>query len=111
MPTVIGLHEIELRPEVDRAEYERHFAEEVATRPMLPGWTARLLRGERGPRAGKYLVLLEMESVEAGDRYFPAEGQESAEFRRSWTSTPTWPRRGRSGEATRVPTKRRTTSS
>ncbi len=82
MPKVFGLHEIELRPEVDPAEYEQYFAEEVASQPMLPGWTVRLLKGDRGPRAGKLLVLFEIESVEARDRYFPDEGKESEEFTR-----------------------------
>ena len=80
MPKVFGLHEIELRPEVDPAEYERYFAEQVAMQPMLQGWTAKLLRADRGPRAGKFLVLYEIESVEARDRYFPSEGQLSKEF-------------------------------
>jgi hypothetical protein len=82
MPKVFGLHEIELRPEVDPAEYERHFAEEVANQPMLTGWTVHLLKADRGPRAGKFLVLFEIETVEARDRYFPTEGQESEEFTR-----------------------------
>jgi hypothetical protein len=82
MPKVFGLHEIELRPEVDPAEYERLFADEVATQPTLPGWTVHLLKGDRGPRAGKFLVLFEIESIEARDRYFPDEGVESEEFTR-----------------------------
>jgi hypothetical protein len=82
MPKVFGLHEIELRPEADPAEYERYFAEAVATQPMLQGWTVKLLRGDRGPRTGKFLVLYEIESVEARDRYFPNEGQPSEEFTR-----------------------------
>jgi hypothetical protein len=80
MPKVFGLHEIELRPDVDPAEYERLFAEEIATQPTLPGWTVQLLRGDRGPRTGKFLLLFEIESVEARDRYFPNEGQPSEEF-------------------------------
>ena len=79
MPKVFGLHEIELRPEVDPSEYERIFAEHTE-QPMLPGWTVRLLRCDRGPRAGKFLLLYEIESVEARDRYFPREGQPSEEF-------------------------------
>jgi hypothetical protein len=82
MPKVFGLHEIELRPGVDPAEYERVFAEEVASSPTLPGWRASLLKGDRGARAGKFLVLIEMDSVEARDRYFPEPDSESEEFRR-----------------------------
>jgi hypothetical protein len=54
MPKVFGLHEIELRPDVDPAEYERYFAEQAAMQPTLQGWTAKLLRADRGPRAGKF---------------------------------------------------------
>jgi hypothetical protein len=77
MPKVFGLHEIELRPGVDPAEYERVFAEEVASSPPLPGWRFSLLKGERGARAGKFLHLVEMDSVEARDRYFPELDSES----------------------------------
>jgi hypothetical protein len=38
MPTVFGLHEIELQPGVEPEEYERFFAKEIAPSPMLPGW-------------------------------------------------------------------------
>ena len=62
MSTVFGLHEIELQPGVDPEEYERFFAEEIAPSPELPGWKTHLLKGDRGARAGKYLVLLEIEN-------------------------------------------------
>jgi peptide chain release factor 3 len=80
MATVYGLHEIELRPEVDPEEYEQWFADEVVDQQLLPGWKAALLRADRGPRAGKYLMVFEVESEEARDQYFPAEGQQSEEF-------------------------------
>jgi hypothetical protein len=67
MPTVYGLHEIELQPGVEPDEYERFFAEELAS-PELPGWKVHLLKGDRGARAGKCLVPLEIESPEARDR-------------------------------------------
>ena len=82
MPTVYGLHEIELQPGVEPDEYERFFPEELAPSPELPGWKVHLLKGDRGARAGKSLVLLEIESPEARDRYFPSPGEESEEFTR-----------------------------
>ena len=82
MPTVYGLHEIELQPGVEPEEYERFFAEELAPSPMVPGWRVHLLKGDRGARAGKFLVLLEIESLEARYRYFPRPGEESEEFTR-----------------------------
>ena len=82
MPKLFGLHEIELQPGVEPDEFERFFAEELAPSPMVPGLKVHLLKGDRGERAGKYLVLLEIESVETRDRYFPRPGAgvESEEF-------------------------------
>jgi hypothetical protein len=80
MPKVFGLHEIELQPGVEPEEYERFFAAEIASLHTLPGWKTHLLKGDRGARAGKFLVLLEIESLEARDRYFPKQGEQSEEF-------------------------------
>jgi hypothetical protein len=88
MPTVYGLHEIELQPGVEPDEYERFFAEEIAPSPMVPGWKVHLLKGDRGVRAGKFLVLLEIESLEARDRYFPNPGEESEESIRFFEQHP-----------------------
>jgi hypothetical protein len=100
MPTVYGLHEIELQPGVEPEEYERFFAEEaeeIAPSPMVPGWKVHLLKGERGARVGKFLVLLEIESVEARDWYFPNPGEESEEVTRFLNSTQKLRRRSRNG--------------
>ena len=80
MPKVFGLHEIELQPAVEPDEYERFFAEEIVPTLELPGWTMHLLKGDRGVRTGKYLLFLEIESLEARDRYFPRPGEGSEEF-------------------------------
>jgi hypothetical protein len=41
---------------------------------MLPGQTAHLLKGDRGERRGKYLVLIELESQERRDHIYPPAG-------------------------------------
>ena len=87
MPTVYGLHEIELQPGVEPDEYERFFAEELAPSPELPGWKVHLLKGDRGARAGKSLVLLEIESPEARDRYFPSRARSRRSSLGSFKST------------------------
>lgn len=81
MARVVGVHEIELRPGTDPAEFER-VAAEVVSLPMFEGWTTRLLKGERGVRAGNYLLVFDIGDPEARDRYFPAEGQGSDEIGR-----------------------------
>jgi hypothetical protein len=88
MPKVFAVHEMELEPGVEPEEYERFFAEEIAPMAELPGWKTRLLKGDRGARTGKYLVLFEIESLEARDRYFPRPREASEEFRRFFEERP-----------------------
>jgi hypothetical protein len=88
VPKVFGLHEIELQPGVEPDEYERVFAEEIASTFELPGWKIHLLKGDRGVRIGKYLVLIEIESPEARDRYFPRQHEESEELTRFFEQHP-----------------------
>jgi hypothetical protein len=56
--------------------------------PKLTGWKTRLLKGDRGARTGKYLVLHEIESLEARDRYFQRSGEASEEFTRFFEQRP-----------------------
>jgi hypothetical protein len=78
MAKVYGLHTIELRPGVSEADFERACAE-LARLPMVEGWSLHFLKGDRGERSGKYLLLWEIESVAARDRYISALNQLSAE--------------------------------
>src|SRR5262245_10191546 len=76
---VFALHEVELRPGVSGEAFETFFATEIGSGPIYPGWWAQLLKADRGERAGKYLVIFEIESLEVRDRYFPTPGQQSEE--------------------------------
>jgi hypothetical protein len=82
VPKVFGMHEIELRPGVTPEEYEQFYANELASLPEFEGWKTYLLKGDRGERAGKFLLLFEIESEEARDRYFPRPEEESEEVQR-----------------------------
>ncbi len=99
MRQVLGLHEVELRPGVDPAEYERVFAEEIAASTAPPGVNVRLLKGERGVRSGKYLILMELDDVETRDRYFPQPGEESDELGRFMEQHPDTARAWRNATA------------
>jgi len=81
MARVFSLHEVELRPGVDPGELEQVFAAEVAPAPTLPGFKASLVKGDRGARAGKIHLLLEMDE-ETRARYFPIPEEFSEELRR-----------------------------
>lgn len=81
MPKLVCIHEVELAEGADPAEFERLFTVGAAELP-LPGWKVHLLRGDRGVRTGKYAYLMEVESVDARDRFFPEDGTESGEFER-----------------------------
>jgi hypothetical protein len=80
VPKVFGLHEIEVPPGVTPEEHEQFLTKVLASAPVLPGWKTYLLRGERGERAGKLLLLHEIETVEARDRYFPGPEEVSEEW-------------------------------
>ena len=81
MPRVFGLHEVVLPPGVTADEYEQLFGQQFASSMNLPGWTTYLLKGDRGEGAGKLLLLFEVESVEARDRYFPRPEEQSEALR------------------------------
>jgi len=81
MSKVYGIHEIELHPGVDEASFEKFckesFSDEV-------GWKYTLLKGDRGQRAGKYAVLIEVESVEVRNRSMPEPSVPSEENLRDY---------------------------
>ena len=79
MAQVLGIHEIELKPGVAGEEFERYFTQEVVPANQIPGVQLRLLKGDRGERAGRYAVLFEVESVELRARYWPQHGVETEE--------------------------------
>jgi hypothetical protein len=82
MAKVYGMHMIGLRPGVKGEDFEKFFREKVAPLPGFPGTKWHLLKGERGDRVGKYLVLVEIESVEARNRFAPAPDGSSDEAQR-----------------------------
>ena len=80
MSKLFGMHMIALRPGVKAEDFEKFVAEESYSFPTPEGWKLYVLKGDRGDREGKYLVMNEFESVEARDRYYPAPGQPSEEY-------------------------------
>jgi len=79
MTRVFGMHEIELNPGVNEEDFEDFVLNEVAKAPFYPGWSFRLLKGDRGVRKGKYLMLIDIDSVEVRDRFAPAPNQSNEE--------------------------------
>ncbi len=43
----------------------------VFAQPHFPGWHYSLLKGDRGLRAGRYALLIEVEDIATRDRYMP----------------------------------------
>jgi hypothetical protein len=87
MSKVFGMHMIALNPGVKAEDFERFVTEEVYPLLSLEGSESYLLKGDRGDREGKYLMVSEFESVEARDRYYPSPGEMSEELQQlleSW---------------------------
>ena len=72
-----GVHTIVLKPGVSADEFERFVREEWRA-PNLPGITVSILKGDRGERAGAYVMLFEFEDAAVRDRYWPPSGGENA---------------------------------
>jgi hypothetical protein len=83
MAKVFGIHEIELHPGVTAQDFERFMSEALPKLPHFAGWTTYVAKGDRGTHTGKYIMLQEIESVEARDRYYPAPDTPSEEAQRA----------------------------
>lgn len=79
MSKVFGMHMIALRPGVKAEDFEKFVIEEAYPLLSLEGPKVYLLKGDRGDREGKYLVMYEFERVEARDQLFPSPGEMSEE--------------------------------
>ena len=79
MAKIVGIHQLELKPGVTEQQ-----ADEMATRMTrefsMPGLTNRVAKGDRGPRSGQYIMIVEIDSVDRRDRYFPLNGEDMAEL-------------------------------
>ena len=79
MAKVYSLHMIALKAGANGEDFERYFREEFLAGPPLPGMKWRLLRGDRGDRAGKYLLMIEVESTSRRSYLFPVPGPSAPE--------------------------------
>ena len=86
MAKVFGMHMVALKPGVKAEDFEKFVKEEVYPTLELEGVESYLLKGDRGDREGKYLWVMEVESVEARDRLFPSPGESSEEVRQFFES-------------------------
>ena len=75
MSKVYGMHMIQPLPGVKAEDFEKYTIEAISRLPKMTGWETYLLKGERGDREGKYLLMTEIESVEARDRSITASGE------------------------------------
>ena len=82
MAKVFGIHEIELRPGVTAEVFEQFLADALPQWPQFEGYTTSIAKGDRGTHAGKYIMVLEIESIAARDRYYPAPDVASEEAQR-----------------------------
>jgi hypothetical protein len=67
---VFSVHEIDIAPDVSEEAF-RTFTDRLAQQYRIKGQTVYLLHGDRGVRVGKYAILVEFDSEERRDSYFP----------------------------------------
>jgi hypothetical protein len=83
MAKAFSIREVELKPGIAEDQFERFLRDEFPQQPQFPGARSYVLKGERGQRAGKYLWVMEWETVERWRETWP-NGEPSDELRR-WT--------------------------
>ena len=76
---VLSIHEVELYQDADEHEFQRVVFDEVAPFYRSMGWEVRLLKGDRGARDGKYLLIFEIATPAERDRWVPTPGNLSEE--------------------------------
>lgn len=77
MAKVLEIHTFDLKPGTDEKTFEEFVMQDIfPIYRKVPGQTVHLLKGDRGERAGKYLMLVEVESVERRDQIYPPEGRD-----------------------------------
>jgi hypothetical protein len=79
MAKVFGIHKVALRPGVKGEDFESFVRTSMPQLTISAGMKVRLLKGDRGDRDGKYLVLFEFDSVEVRDREAPLDASASPE--------------------------------
>ena len=85
---VMGVHEIELKPEVNEKEFETFVIDKII--PLyqkLEGQDGYLVKGDRGNRTGKYSLVITFDSTETRDRIYPDSGELSEEFQRVYEAS------------------------
>jgi hypothetical protein len=74
MGKLYGVHTVELKPGVTGEEVEQFARTLIAQMPPISGMRFALLKGDRGDHIGRYLWLIEFDSVEARDQLIPDSG-------------------------------------
>ncbi|MBB4080132.1 hypothetical protein GGR28_002762 [Lewinella aquimaris] len=88
--TIFGFHHIALKPDADKAEFEK-FIRNVwspTQSDALPDSKIIFLKSIRGDRAGEYSFVWIIDSEETRDYYFPESGVPSkmyTEFEKGWS--------------------------
>ena len=81
MPKLYGMHQLELRPEVAPDTFERFVVDELSRLLSREGQRTYVLKGDRGERVGKYLFVIEYDTVERRDQDSPGSNQDSEELK------------------------------
>ncbi len=68
MAKVYEIAHIVLKEGVKGEDFEKFWLQEYGPQGALIDWTSHLVKADRGERAGQYMVMWEMPSVELRDR-------------------------------------------
>lgn len=79
MAKVFGIHYITIKTGATLAEFEAYIARATPHFEPWPGVDSYVTKGERGDRKDRLLYVVDFESIETRNRYFPAAQTYSVE--------------------------------
>jgi hypothetical protein len=87
---MLAVREIALKEKVDPAAFERFAVEQLTAtfNRHVPGVRAFIMKGDRGDRKNEYVFLLNFDSINTRDFFFPTE--ESTEFNMAAEALALW---------------------
>ena len=75
-PKLMGIHFLKLKKGIDSINFEHFVVNEflLAVKNSIPGFSVRIMRGERNVSPGEYIMVHDIQSKGIRDLYYPTKG-------------------------------------
>lgn len=73
---MLGIHFYDLKEGIEKADFEKFIVNEFnpVMRGLFPGVEIKFMKGEKGPKAGSYILVYDIQSQFVRNFYWPRQG-------------------------------------